>query len=74
MSLTGMPVLILNLGSEMVYILDQVTNFHRNTSFSLSRGCWGPHCPCSQRLRAQNIPKEKSCKGQQLIPLNMRVF
>ena len=30
MSLIGMPVLILNLGSEMVYILDQVTNFHRN--------------------------------------------
>jgi hypothetical protein len=37
MSLAGMPILILNLGGEMIYILDQ-------------------------RLRAQNIPPDKSVK------------
>ncbi len=41
MSLKTLPILFLNLGGEMMYILDQ-------------------------RLRAQNIPKEKSRKGEHL--------
>lgn len=39
MSLQTLPILFINLGGEMMYILDQ-------------------------RLRAQNIPKEKATKGK----------
>ena len=38
MSMKTLPILFINLGGEMLYILDQ-------------------------RLRAQNIPKEKASKG-----------
>ena len=37
-----MPMLIINMGAEMIYVLDQ-------------------------RLKAQNIPREKSSKGQAVL-------
>ena len=51
MSLIGMPVLILNLGSEMVYILDQVTNFRRNllSHFPVVAGGLTAHVPEAAR-------------------------
>lgn len=38
-ALMTMPMLVINMGAEMVYVLDQ-------------------------RLKAQNIPREKSAKGE----------
>lgn len=49
MSLKTLPMLFLNLGGEMMYILDQ-------------------------RLRAQNIPKEKSKKGEFLFSWFWKIF
>jgi hypothetical protein len=40
-SLMTMPMLVINMGAEMIYVLDQ-------------------------RLRAQNIPRDKSSKGMKI--------
>lgn len=66
MSLLGMPILILNLGGEMLYILDQVDshlprcNLPTSTPFAAA----SERCPeHPQRLRAQKIEPEKATKG-----------
>lgn len=41
-SLSTMPMLIVNMGAEMIYVLDQ-------------------------RLKAQNIPHDKSTKGEYVV-------